>query len=49
MGMDELRFELKPVVEKHERTKKGSKYEPIIEGFLSGNPSLLQGRQHSPP
>jgi len=41
--MGEIRFELKPVAEKPEKTKKpekirkGSKYEPIIEGFLSGS------------
>lgn len=41
MCMGEIRFELKPVAEKPERTRKGSKYEPIIEGFLSGSPFLL--------
>ena len=40
--MGELRFELKPVAEKHERTRKGSKYEPIIEEFLSGSHNLVR-------
>jgi len=39
--MGELRFDLKPVAEKPERTKKGSKYEPIIEEFLSGSHDLI--------
>lgn len=48
MDMGELRFELKPVTEKPEKTKKpertrkGSKYEPIIEGFLSGIHDLVK-------
>ena len=40
--MGEISFELKPVAEKQERTKKGSKYEPIIEGFLSGGNDLVR-------
>jgi len=40
--MGELKFELKPVTEKPERTRKGSKYEPIIEGFLSGSHDLVK-------
>lgn len=40
--MGELRFELKPVSEKPERTRKGGKYEPIIEGFLSGSHDLVR-------
>ena len=48
MGVGGIRFELKPVAEKPERTKKpertrkGSKYEPIIEGFLSGSHDLVR-------
>ena len=41
--MGGIRFEFKPVAEKPERTKKGSKYEPIIEGFLSGSNDLIRG------
>jgi len=33
---------LKPVAEKPERTKKSNKYEPIIEGFLSGSHDLVR-------
>ena len=40
--MGGMRFELKPVAEKPERAKKGSKYEPIIEGFLSGSHDLVR-------
>jgi len=46
--MGGIRFELKPVSEKPERTKrpgrtrKGSKYDPIIEGFLSGSHDLVK-------
>jgi len=40
--MGELRFELKPVAEKPERTKKGSKYELIIKWVLSGGHDLIR-------
>ena len=35
-------FNLKPLAEKPERTRKGSKYEPIIEEFLSGSHGLIR-------
>jgi len=46
--MSGIRFELKPVAEKPERakkpgrTRKGGKYDPIIEGFLSAGHDLVR-------
>ena len=41
--MGELRFELTPVDERPKRRfKRRSKYDPIIEGFLSGSHDLVR-------
>jgi hypothetical protein len=38
VGMGEVRFELKPVDERPKRGfKRGSKYDPIIDRFLTEN------------
>ena len=41
--MSEVKFKLKPVQEKlHRRTKKGSKYDPIVDKFLKGTEKLVE-------
>jgi len=45
VDMSGIRFELRSVAEKPKkpgRTRKGSKYEPIIEEFLSGSHGLVR-------
>ena len=40
--MSEVRFDLKPVTEKPSRQyRKGSKYDPILDTFMSGLDSLV--------
>lgn len=41
--MSEVKFDLKPVNEKPSRKyRKGSKYDPILDSFLSGEHSLVK-------
>jgi hypothetical protein len=41
--MDALKYELKPIAEKPTRTyAKGSKYDPIIDGFLDAGYKLVE-------
>jgi hypothetical protein len=41
--MSELKFDLKPVVEKPSRRyRKGSKYDPILERFIKGTAKLVE-------
>jgi hypothetical protein len=41
-AMSEVRFNLTPVTEKPSRRyRKGSKYDPILDAFMSGSDSLV--------
>jgi len=40
--MDEVRFDLKPIEEKPSRRyRKGSKYDPILDAFMTGGNNLV--------